>query len=105
MSSVYSIHFGSFLVGMSIRMQHAEHAPSWSQAPLQIQTDLRPIPRFLLQVSGWVCADFPGLLRGGFMEEAVKGVAGVVVAVLRCCEELSRTVDRYSFVCPFRKDE
>ena len=39
------------------------------------------------------------------MEEVVKGVAGVVVAVLGCCEELSRTVDRYSFVCPFRKDE
>ena len=37
------------------------------------------------------------------MEDVVKGVAVVVAAVLGCCEELSRTVDRYSCVCPFRK--
>ena len=93
---------------MSIRVQHAQHAPRWSQAGLQIQTDLRDLFAKLAVLTSSVglgVRRFSRLAAKGVTEGVVKGVAVVVVAVGGCCEEVSRTVDRYIFACPFRKDK
>ena len=85
---------------MSIRVQHAQHAPRRSQAGLQIQADLRLIPQIsgsYFKCRGGCSQIFPACCSRGSRRVSWRGVAVVVVAVRGCGEEVSRTVDTVLF--------